>query len=411
MSVMETTTKGKDCWYDDVPELEGVSKDMAFEDLLMFLRDKASISDLALKCDDRPITMTRKGRRIHPDHTKYPAFDSNGNFGANKRWLNYVEKELLPKHELAEKRYRESQECDFSVQLEDASLARLHCMRERDGFAVKIRIQSLQPPTLKDLFGKTWNSERTQTFVKNLIQMYDQKQGLIVIGGKVRSGKTCLEHAGYEAINDRAIGNGVERREIYVVADPLEFVHDARYAGFTHREIGRDAPNYSSVIQGALRVPHDIFAIGEMRGEHEVAESILRCSINGSLVVCTTHTSSMIYTMERFTTSSHDISAESMQQMFHETIVGLINLKLVIGIDGEEVLVVEYVNFAYDEPFKTSLKEPNQLKAALDARGDRARSLENDAIWLHAEGIIDEQTRDSIGSKSYREQLLTAGRS
>jgi Tfp pilus assembly pilus retraction ATPase PilT len=384
-------------WSNDIPSLSRVNKD-TLEDFLVSLRDDLHVSDVVMRnVGSMPCDLIRKGVNLVPDWEKVGGFEAS-------RFVDQLV-DTAKQTPVYKERLEKTKECDVPFALSDGSLARVHLMQVRKGHTANIRIQPLYPPQLSELFGATWDhidshgNNRTANIVKNLHQMFSQPQGLVIICGPVRSGKTHLEHGMYEELNEPPVlkdgrYENKTRSRIYLVADPPEFIHENRYAIFEEREIGRQAGSYDEVLVGSMRVLKNVFGIGEMRGEAEVAEGVMRASINGSLIVTTAHTPTIAQAMNRFTTSTKHFPEDRMREMFKESIVGMVNLRLVPGRDGDEFLAVEFVNFVPDNKLKESLAEPGQLREALDT--DRAaknsQSLEKDIVWLIRNHFVAEET-------------------
>lgn len=394
-------------FYDVVPNLEAVRKD-SLEVFLRSLRDDLHVSDVVMDQGANKCMLIRKGFNLVPD------WESVGGLKTDE----FVD-EILQKatnNTAYQERLTKQKECDVAYELSDGSLARVHLMYNSSKLTASVRIQPLEPPLIQDLFGATWDTDRTKRIIENLWEMFMQPQGLIIICGPVRSGKTHLEHAVYEDLNeppaldkDKHILNP-HRPHIYLVADPPEFTHQDRYAIFHQREIGRSASTYEDVLIGVLRFQHNIFGLGEMRGEAEVAESVLRASINGSLITTTAHTPSVVHAMRRFTTSTKHFAEDRMTELFTESIVGMVNLRLVPGLEGNEILAVEYANFVGNK-LRASLEDPGQLKEAMDAyKGQqKSQTLETDMKWLIQNNYISVDAAKKKCDGARLEKLLSNG--
>lgn len=392
-------------YYDAVPGLKQVNT-KTLGDFLKSLRDDLHVSDAVLDQRDNACLLIRKGYNLVPDWETVGGLKS-------KQFIQ----ELLDaanENNTYKSRLQANQECDVPFKLDDDSFARVHLMYVENALTASIRIQPTDPPVMEAIFGKTYRTERTKRIIENLWEMFSQPQGLVIICGPVRSGKTHLEHAMYEDMNEPPMlhdGHILDRfrPHIYLVADPPEFSHINRYAVFHQREIGRNASSYEHVLHGALRFHHNIFALGEMRGEAEVAEAVLRASINGSLITTTAHTHSIVHAMRRFTTSTKNFEEDRMAELFKESIVGMVNLRLIPGTDGNEVLAVEYANFIGSQ-LKESLATPGTLKESLDTykSSKKSQSLEGDIKWLISEGYVTKEAALRKCDAARLEQLLAS---
>lgn len=90
----------------------------------------------------------------------------------------------------------------------------------------------------------------------------DARQGLIVISGGRRSGRTTTLAASLDAINRR---RGVQ---IVALASPVEFVHEPRQSIVFQRELGRDGARDGAALEArltaALQSDADVVAIDDL---------------------------------------------------------------------------------------------------------------------------------------------------
>jgi Tfp pilus assembly pilus retraction ATPase PilT len=367
--------------------------------MLMCMRDTLGASDLVIQQHDMPLYII-KGRNAATALT--PDIE---------RICKRVLDELLEKSVMTtENEYRKSlweqnQQVDFEIELADNSLARIHLYENDDSTpAVAIRVQSVQPPHLENLF--KGSDRRLDPIMKNLMMIFGVGNGFNVIGGPVRSGKTNLVHAAYNQINTTP---QLSRLHIVMVSDTPEFRHRSQYATIQSQTIGRSAKTYDLAIAGALRLPHQILDCGEFRGNQDTAAASLRASLYGSQVNSTTHTYTLSESRNRYVGMFVGNQQEHMKNVFDSAARGLINLRLVPTKDGDETLAIQYINFIELPSKRSDLDEPGQLEAGLDNTGGIfAKSLEKDLADLASEGIIDEETALKFAiSKSTMKNKLT----
>ena len=164
---------------------------------------------------------------------------------------------------------------------DDRLVLRIHAFRGSAGCTLAIRLLNKQIPTLDTL--------QLPAIVATLAQ---RDRGLVIFAGPTGSGKSTSLAALIAELN-----NATARR-IITIEDPIEYRHESNRSLITQREIGRDAPSFSSALVGALRADPDVIMLGEMR-EVATMRAALTAAETGHLVLTTLHTGSAVQTIER----------------------------------------------------------------------------------------------------------------
>jgi len=282
-------------------------------------------------------------------------------------------------------------ECDFSVKGNDGSMIRVHGYKHEGGDAMSMRIQS-----------KSFLKYEQLGFHPEVLDLFNRRQGLIIFGGPVRSGKTNSMHAIIEHRNE----NGPREHNI-VVADPPEFLHKQKYAKITTRELGINAASYKTAIKGALRIKHHLLVIGEMRGDRATARAILQACDLGSLCVTTAHTNNTAQTIRRFTNIFTGSDSNTMAETFQQAVIAIFFLVLVPTVDGREVMAHEV--FVKTNANEGLLKDPRQIAGGIDVNNDTiSHSLDKHLAYLCYERrlITEETMRAYAHDKVYLQSLV-----
>lgn len=348
------------------------------KDFLIGVRDHGKISDVVL--DDLGEGRFQSilyfgGRPLNQEQSFIPGEIIQG-------YLNEAADSAFRFTEL-KKKFDTKHVVDFHYHLQDG-IARIHLYENAPGcYGMAIRIQPKNPPDIFTMI--EGNEKRRERIFSLLIELYCQPQGLVLITGPVRSGKTWLEHAIYEYFNRPESG---PPKHLWLIADPPEFEHVPRHSFYHTRDIGYASGTYEEEIDGALRVPRDIIGIGELRGETTITEAAIRSSLSGGLNAGTGHTRGIASLIQRFTIGGKTMDAETMRKYFTEVVQGIVNLRLIPGRDNKEHLVIEYVSFVRQENMRKSL-ERGQLLGSIGQDRETSQTLWNDADDLIAEGILD----------------------
>lgn len=128
-------------------------------------------------------------------------------------------------------------------------------------------------------------SEASRTIYETWLQ---QPQGLIIFTGPTGSGKTSTLYTSLQSIATDSVN-------IVTVEDPVEYL----LPGITQTPVNDAAGmTFAAGLQAILRQDPDIIMLGEIR-DHETAETAVRASLTGHLVLTTLHTNDAIGAVPR----------------------------------------------------------------------------------------------------------------
>lgn len=117
--------------------------------------------------------------------------------------------------------------------------------------------------------------------------------GLVLVTGVTGSGKSTTLATMINEIN------ATTPAHILTIEDPVEFVHGAKQAIVTHRELHTDVADFASAVKSALREDPDVILVGELR-DTETMRAALTAAETGHLVLSTLHTADATGAVERF---------------------------------------------------------------------------------------------------------------
>jgi twitching motility protein PilT len=193
--------------------------------------------------------------------------------------------ERIVHHLLAASRYGGAldalQDWDTSYALEGVGRFRANVFRNKGHLGAILRSIPLQVPDFAKL-----------GLPPVLERISQEERGLVLITGVTGSGKSSTLAAIVNWINHHA------RKHIVTIEDPIEFVHEDKYARVTQREIGPDTPDFSRALRASLRQDPDVILVGEMR-DAETIEVAIQAAETGHLVLSTVHTQDAFRTLNR----------------------------------------------------------------------------------------------------------------
>ncbi len=115
----------------------------------------------------------------------------------------------------------------------------------------------------------------------NYVTGIKKTQGMVLISGPTGSGKTTTLYATLKALNQTT-------RNILTIEDPIEYT----LAGINQVQLNENIGlNFSKVLKSFLRQDPDVIMVGEIR-DRDTAETAMRASLTGHLILSTIHTNS-----------------------------------------------------------------------------------------------------------------------
>jgi twitching motility protein PilT len=221
---------------------------------------------------------------VHLMSGEPPRFRRNGSLTAQGDPLGHEQVKSLVMPLLNQRNATQLEElgyADFACEVEGAGRLRVNVSKQRSGVKGCFRLIMSEPPTLESL-----------GLPKELRQMLEYHQGLVVVSGPSGAGKTTTLAALVDLFNgERAV-------HVITVEDPVEIIHPIKKAIVTQREVGAHTKSFHSALKGSLREDPDVIAIGELR-DRETVEKALEAAETGHLVFATMSTPSGATTIDR----------------------------------------------------------------------------------------------------------------
>jgi twitching motility protein PilT len=170
---------------------------------------------------------------------------------------------------------------DLSYSLPSRARFRVNIFQQRGVYSIVMRVIPTDIPTLKSL-----------GLPKQLEEVADLKNGLVLITGPTGSGKSSTQAAIINLINE------TKHYHVVTIEDPIEYLHAHKSCTINQREVGQDAVDFPSALRATLRQAPKVILIGEMR-DLETTEIALEAAETGHLVLSTLHTIDASKTVDR----------------------------------------------------------------------------------------------------------------
>ena len=278
----------------------------------------------------------------------------------------------------------DGEELDRGYSLSGVSRFRANIFRQRDSFALVMRVIPFDIPTLETLH-----------LPAVIGRIADAHQGLILITGATGEGKSTT----IAAVLHRK--NMMEHLHIITVEDPIEFLYPMAQAVVCQREVGRDTRSFKSALRAAMRQDPDVLMVGEMR-DTETAETCLKAAETGHLVISTLHTMDVMRTINRFAGMFPSEEQMISRGRMADALRAIVSLRLLPRADGRglvpacEVLLNSLsIQQAIRDPTKTP-EIPSLLARSSDDLG--TQTFDQHLLILCREGVITPETAKSYAT-------------
>ena len=249
----------------------------------------------------------------------------------------------------------------------------------RDAAQITMRTLPSEPPTLEQL-----------GIEQEIIDAWDQRQGMVVITGPTGSGKTTLLAAGNRMLLERPHGCG----KMVTYEAPIEYTYDtikSPHSLVSQTEVHRHLDSFADGVRNALRRKPNVILIGEARDKETISAAI-EAGQTGHAVYTTTHTTGVATTIRRMI-STFD-PEERMERAFAlmETMRLIVTQALVPKVGGGRVGVREWMIF--DASVREKLLDmdmnewSNEIERMIPSYG---RSMNASATKVFEDGLIEKR--------------------
>ncbi len=270
------------------------------------------------------------------------------------------------------RRFASHWEMNFGYSLAEVGRFRVNIFRQRGAAAMVIRRLSARIPELADL-----------GMPPLLGKLATERHGLILVVGSTGAGKSTTLAAMVAHRNNRMAGH------ILTVEDPIEFIFRHQRSIVNQREVGTDTESYESALVNALREAPDMIMIGEIRDRRTMQE-VINFSNTGHLCLSTLHA---INSHQALTRILNFFPLENRSTVLFDLaacLLGIVGQRLVRGVDGRRVPVVEV--FVADYHMRQLIREGrlDEIKDMMERGGsEQMQSFDQALIKLHKAGRID----------------------
>lgn len=264
---------------------------------------------------------------------------------------------------------------DFSISLKGIGRFRCNAYKQRNSLAAVLRVVSFELP-----------DPEKYHIPEIVIDLYKEKNGMILITGPAGSGKSTTLACIVDRIN-RELTN-----HVITIEDPIEYLHHHMKSIVSQREISHDTDNYATALRSALRQAPNVILLGEMR-DLETIQTALTAAETGQLLLSSLHTIGAAKTIDRII----DVFPANQQQQIRiqlsMVLRAVISQQLIPTTDGgiEPAFEIMIVNNAIQNMIRDS--KVFQMDNVIFSSADQGmRTMDSDILRLFKEGKINKKT-------------------
>jgi len=299
-------------------------------------------------------------------------------------------------------RFVQELELDFAIEVAGIGRFRVNASMQRATLRLAIRVVRTIIPSIDELL--------LPQVCKALAV---KEHGLVLITGPAGSGKSTTLAAMIEYLN------GMRRRCIITIEDPIEFVHQNRECFISQREVGSDTRSFANALSHALRQDPDVILVGEMRDLETIA-TVLTAAETGHLILATLHTPNAPQAIDRIVDVFPPHQQPQARIQLSTTLEGVIYQALIPRADGAGRIVATEVMIATDaiRNLIRDGKTPQMVSVMQTGAKSEMQTLDQALIDLYRRGLISlddvlcrcrdlEVVKKTIAS--FEPSLVTAG--
>jgi twitching motility protein PilT len=226
-------------------------------------------------------------------------------------------------NEEQQKKFQETKQIDFSIDLHGKARFRANVYYQRGNISAAFRMIPSKIRTLEEL-----------NMTTALYELTKQSQGFVLITGPCGHGKSTTLAALIDYINHS------RQDHIITIEDPIEYIFDPDMCIIDQREVFQDATDFGTALRAVFREDADVVMVGEMR-DLETISTAITAAETGHLIFATLHTNDAAQTIDRMVDVFPSHQQNQIRMQLAQTLLGIVSQRLVNRLDGGRVPAVE----------------------------------------------------------------------
>jgi len=290
--------------------------------------------------------------------------------------------------------FEQKPEMNLAIDKPDIGRFRVNVFKQRNDYAVVIRVIKTDIPNFKDL-----------GLPDSLPDLIMRKRGLILFVGGTGSGKSTSLASLIDHRNKNHAGH------IITIEDPIEFVHPHKRSIVNQREVGVDTDCYEDALENTLRQAPDVILIGEIRNR-ETMEHALAFAETGHLCLSTLHANNANQALDRIINFFPEDRHKQLLLDLSLNIQGVISQRLIPTVDGKRAAAIEIMTGS--PRVKDMIKDGkvHELKEAMEGSEQYGMQTFDGALLdLFRAGKISEEeaTKNADSANNLRLKIKNSG--
>jgi twitching motility protein PilT len=281
----------------------------------------------------------------------------------------------------------ENLQVDFSFGLEAIGRFRANAYKQRNSYALALRVIPFRVRSLEEL-GAPWAAN----------ELLNRPYGLVLVVGPTGSGKSTTLAAMIDRINE------TKPVHILTIEDPIEYLHHHKVAMVNQREVGTDVNSFLDGLRSALREDPDVVLLGEMRDLDSISIT-LTLAETGHLVFATLHTNDASQALDRIVDVFPADRRDQIQIQLAGTLQGVISQRLLPAEGGGRIAAYEVL--MANDAVRNLVREgkSRQLRnTIISGQQEGMQTIEMDLARLVSSGILSFEVAAEVSQ--YPKEIL-----
>lgn len=196
-----------------------------------------------------------------------------------------------------------------------------------------------------------------------LKQFAEKQQGFFLVVGPTGHGKSTTLASLIDLINTNRL------EHLMTVEDPIEYIHEQKKSIVNQRQVGEDAPDFSSALKHVFRQDADVIMVGEMR-DKETIETTVTAAETGHLVYSSLHTNTAAQTIDRIIDSFPSDQQGQIRLQLAGSLAGVFSQRLIPRTSGG--LVPAYELLLSDHAVANLIREgrTHEIQTVIETGGE-----------------------------------------
>lgn len=220
----------------------------------------------------------------------------------------------------------------------------------------------------------------------SLRKMTHQSQGLILVVGNKKSGKTTTLNALVRHINE------TQNKKIITIEKTIEYTHIPRNSMIVQKQVDIDCQTYFNGIKNALKEDCDVLVVEDIRNR-ETMEAVLEFVEEGHLVIAGVNAKSCKQAIDKITNFYNESDQSQIKYGLSNLLKFVISQKLLLGLNGKLELVSETM----------VVENPRENTSLMDSLAKLY--VENKITLRQAKSQIDEKDIDKLNETIMRMRI------